>query len=248
MTFGADQLTAFGVRLLTMDRPGMGRSDHDPDRTVESTANDYRAFVTTVLGDTEARLPVVANSQGSVFGLQAAVSGWASRLVLVSPADEVAHPEIRAMLPREATQLPDLAKDDPHAAAEKLSGFNASHMEAMVLDGASEEDRRYYSEPEFLDMYRRALAEGFASSGSGYIRDTLIAMRPWNLQLDSIRCPVDILFGAKDSGHSPDGAETLSRRIPTAERQVIPDAGGALLWNHAATVIQRALGLEKQPA
>lgn len=241
MAFGEDLLDALGVRLLTMDRPGMGASDPDTGRTLASTVDDYREFVSVALGDADARVPVVANSQGGVFGLGAAAAGWASNLVLVSPADEVAHPAIRAMLQPEATELADLAQQDPTAAAEMLSGFDAEAMEQMVLSSSGPEDRACYAAPEFRERYRSALAEGFAGAGAGYVRDTLIAMRAWNLPFDRIRVPASVLFGAKDLTHSPDHGEVLASRIPGARRTVFEDAGGALLWTHARSVLEAAL-------
>jgi pimeloyl-ACP methyl ester carboxylesterase len=184
----------------------------------------------------------VANSQGSVFGLAAALDGWVARLVLVPPADEVAFPTIRALLPPDAVQLSELASTDPQAAERLLGGFDAERMEQMVLGGAGMQDRAVYTSPEFLAMYRRALREGFANGGAGYVRDTLIAMRPWGLPLGDTRCPVDVLFGEQDAGHSPDSAATLTRRIAGARRQLFPDAGGALLWSHAHDVLARVYG------
>ncbi|KKI18423.1 MULTISPECIES: alpha/beta fold hydrolase [unclassified Leucobacter] len=241
MAFGEDLLEALGVRLLTMDRPGMGASDADTGRTLASTVDDYREFVSAALGNADARVPVVANSQGGVFGLGAAAAGWATRLVLVSPADELAHPAIRAILPAEATGLADLAQQDPAAAAEVLAGFDAEAMEQMVLSGSGPEDRAFYAAPAFLERYRSALAEGFANEGAGYIRDTLIAMRAWNLPFDRIGVPVSVLFGAKDLTHSPDHGEVLASRIPGARRIVFADAGGALLWTHARAALEAVL-------
>ncbi|QIM15199.1 alpha/beta hydrolase [Leucobacter insecticola] len=92
MTFGEDVLDGLGVRLLTMDRPGMGGSTHAEGRTVASTAADYRAFVDGVLGESGARIPVVANSQGAVFGRAMACLCMTRSLILVSPADEISYP------------------------------------------------------------------------------------------------------------------------------------------------------------
>lgn len=241
MMFGDGRLASLGVRLITMDRPGMGSSAEDTSRDILTTAEDYRVFVRSVLGDAGVGLPIVANSQGSVFGLAIASAGWASKLVLVSPADEVAHPLIRPMLPSHAAALAELVETDPAAAADLLAKFGPREMEQMVLGSASDDDRRVYGSPEFLDMYRRSLQEGFANNGAGYVRDTLIAMGSWGLPLAAIECPVDILVGANDLGHSPDRAEVLTRRIPTASRKIVAGVGGALLWSHAETVLRHAL-------
>lgn len=241
MLFGENLLDERGIRLITMDRPGMGDSDPDPARTPVSTAADYRAFVDGVLGSAESTVPVVANSQGAVFGLAAAVAGWATTLVLASPADEVAHPDVRELLPEAARGLPDLVQSAPDAARDILGSFTADAMRAMVLDGSDAQDRVVYSAPAFDARYRQALAEGFASDGAGYIADTMMAMAPWPFDLAEISAPVSVLFGARDQVHSPDHGVILTSRIPQAHRTVLNEAGGALLWTHANLVLDAAI-------
>ena len=241
MRFGTRELAALGVRLITMDRPGMGSSTEHTTRDVQTTAEDYRLFLSSVLGEDTTRIPVVANSQGSVFGLAAAVAGWASPLVLVSPADEVAHPPVKEMLAPHAAALADLVTADPVAATELLSEFNQDGMEQMVVGSASDVDRRFYTSPAFLDMYRRSLQEGFANAGVGYVRDTFLAMSRWDLPLTDIQCQVRVLVGADDTAHSPDRGENLTSRIPTAKRELIAGTGGALLWTHGELVLRHAL-------
>lgn len=238
MVFGDDLLDAMNLRIITMDRPGIGDSTPDPARTLESTAADYRTFVAAALAEKTAPVPVIANSQGAVFALKLASMGGAASLTLVSPADELAHPKIHAMLPPEATMLADLAQSAPEEAATILRDFSAQAMEKMVISGSNVEDAKFYQAEPFLSLYRRSLAEGFMNAGSGYIADTLIAMRAWQLDFDAISCPVQVLFGAGDLTHSPDHGETLASRIPGASRIVFSDAGGALLWTHAREVLE----------
>lgn len=242
MHFGDDLLESAHVRLITMDRPGMGASNPHPHRTLASTVDDYHDFFEGVTG--ESTIPVVANSQGSVFGLGAAVAGWASRLVLVSPADQVAHPTVRSMLPTESAELAMLAEEKPDKAAQIFRSFTPESMEQMVLAGSGREDRACYSGHVFLSLYRKALAEGFANAGAGYVCDSLIAMRPWELSLERIRIPVTVLFGDEDQTHSPDQGRTLTHRIPGAYRRAIPGIGGALLWKHPQTVLDLCRTLE----
>lgn len=241
MSFGLDVLNGRGIRLLTMDRAGLGDSTPAPQRDLASTAADYRSFLTDVLDKESPKIPVVANSQGSVFGLKLAAYGAVSSLSLVSPADEIAHPAIHAMLPAVATALTDLACSAPEKATEILRGFSAEKMEEMVLASSAPADAAFYRAPSFRAVYRRALDEGFANDGAGYIQDTLMALLPWDIELSTISCPVHILFGVEDLSHSPDHGETLAARIPGAVRIVVEDAGGSLLWTHAPLVFDTAL-------
>lgn len=241
MAFGEDLLDARGVRLIAMDRPGMGGSDPDPQRSVASTAADYRAFVARILDDDSATVPVVANSQGGLFGLAAADQGWTSTLVLVSPADEVAHPSVHALLSEPARALPDLVAEDPVQARALIGSFTAEGLRSMILDGSDPADRAVYSEPAFARRFAAALAQGFASGGEGYVVDTMAAMAPWPLDLARIDAAVVVLFGGRDDVHSPDHGAILASRLPRARRCVLPDAGGALLWTHADLVLDAAL-------
>lgn len=241
MVFGEHLLDTRGIRLITMDRPGMGGSDPDPTRTPASTADDYRAFVAAVLGVTNPNVPVVANSQGAVFGLAVAAQGWAQTLVLASPADEVADPPVRALLPETARALPDLAQSTPDAARDLLRSFTPHAMRDMVLDGSDAQDRAVYTAPAFDALYQTALAEGFAGDGSGYVADTMMASTRWPINFATITTPVTVLFGAHDQVHSPDHGAILTTRLPNAQRTVVSNAGGALLWTHSDLVFNAAL-------
>lgn len=241
MGFGLDLLESLNIRLLTMDRAGLGDSSVDPDRTLASTASDYHAYLSAVLGEGDSEVSVVANSQGAVFGLMLAARNRVRNLVLVSPIDEVAHPMIRAKLSAESVELADLAVTSPERAADVLGSFSAEAMEEMVLAGSDEADAAVYRSPSFLARYRSALKEGFANRGAGYVQDTLIALRPWDIDFSGVSCPTQILFGINDLTHSPDHGETLAERIPGSSRTVFDDAGGALLWTHAKLVLEAAL-------
>lgn len=241
MAFGEDLLHVRGVRLFTMDRPGMGESDPDPRRTVASTASDYRSFMAEILQEENLTVPVVANSQGALFGLAAAQQGWVRSLVLVSPADELAYPAVRALLPESARFLPDLVAEDPFEARALLSSFTADRLQSMILEGSDPADRAVYSEPSFAHRFQAALKQGFASGGEAYVVDTMAAMARWPVDLSSITSPVVVLYGDRDGVHSPDRGELLTSRIPTARRRVIPGAGGALLWTHSALVLDAVL-------
>lgn len=237
MAFGERHLERAGVRILTMDRPGMGGSDPDPERTIASTADDYAAVLEAAdaLGP-----PAVANSQGSVFALALALAGPISRLLLVSPADEVASPRIHRLLPPPLRDLVAAVVASPESASAFLAGIGPDGMRQMVIDGAEDHDRVVYCDPRFEEQYGIALDEGFANDGAGYARDTILAMDRWGLPLERLALPVEIWIGDLDAAHSPDQAEHLSARIPGARRRLVAGAGGALLWTHGREVVEWA--------
>ncbi|MEU3653135.1 alpha/beta hydrolase [Streptomyces sp. NPDC032161] len=233
--FGGDVVDGLGVRLISVDRPGLGASSPLPGRTFGDFADDIRVFAARCgLG----RPPMVGNSQGAPFALACAAAGVAGALAVVSGADEVAEPRFADALPDDLRGLVDLAVSDPAAAEKIFAGFTARAMWDMVMSHSPECDLAVYQQPAFAAAYRRALDEAFAQgAAAGYARDTALAMGRWDIALADIAVPVDLWYGEKDTGHSPDHGEGLAARIPGAVRHLVPDAGGSLLWTHAEQVL-----------
>ncbi|MFF3227734.1 alpha/beta fold hydrolase [Nocardia suismassiliense] len=236
--FGTDLLAQLGVRLISVDRPGLGISTPAPGRSLHDFAEDMRDFTAArQLGDPA----VVGNSQGAPFALACAEAGVATALAVVSGADDIAAPEFATALPETLRDLVDLAARDAVEAERFFAGFTAAGMWDLVIETSAPSDVAVYRHPTFAAAYRRALAEAFAPGADGYARDTVLAMRRWPLRLDRIAVPVDLWYGALDTGHSPDKGAFLTTRIPGARRHLVPDAGGALLWTHAEAVLTTLL-------
>jgi pimeloyl-ACP methyl ester carboxylesterase len=229
-----DAVAALGVRLVSVDRPGLGVSTPAPGRRFVDFAEDIRYLVALRgLG----RPAVIGNSQGAPFALACAVEGVAGALALVSGADEVAAPEFSDVLPVELRGLVDRIGSDPAGAEEIFAGFTTDAMWSMVMGGSAEADLAVYQDAGFEAAYRQALDEGFAQGPAGYARDTVLAMGRWPFNLAMINVPVDIWYGEQDSGHSPDNGAMLTARIPGAHRHVVPSIGGAVLWTHAKPIL-----------
>lgn len=236
--FGAGVVEALGVRLVSVDRPGLGVSTPAPGRTFADFAGDLRQLC--ALRGLE-RPAVIGNSQGAPFALACAGQGVASALAVVSGADEVAAPEFASALPAELRALVERTASDPSGAETFFAGFGAPTMWDLVMAGSPACDLAVYEAPDVAAAYRRALDEGFAQGAAGYARDTVLAMGRWPFALDGIAVPVDIWYGERDTSHSPDNGALLATRIPGARRRVVPGIGGALLWTHAEPVLASLL-------
>lgn len=236
--FGGSVVDALGVRLVSVDRPGLGVSTPAPGRTFSDFAGDLRHLCELRgLGHPA----VVGNSQGAPFALSCAVEGVASALAVVSGADEVARPEFTALLDAEVRELVERTESDPAGAEAFFAGFTAEAMWNMVVSHSPACDLAVYRDPAFAAAYRRALKEGFTQGAAGYARDTVLAMGRWPLALDEIAVPVDIWYGEQDTSHSPDNGTLLAARVPGARHRVVPGIGGALLWTHAEPVLASLL-------
>ncbi len=236
--FGADAVEALGVRLISLDRPGLGASSPRPRRTLAGFATDIREFA--ALRGLH-RPAMVGNSQGAPFALACAAQDVIGALAVVSGADEVADPRFAGRLPDELARIVGLAVHEPDAAERLFAGFTPQDMWNMVRAGSPDCDRAVYEEPAFAAAYQEALREAFAPGPQGYARDTVLAMGRWGIAHDAITIPVDLWYGAEDTGHSPDRGAGLARRIPGAVRHLVPGIGGAVLWTHSEAVLRTLL-------
>jgi pimeloyl-ACP methyl ester carboxylesterase len=239
--FGEELLASLSIRLICVDRAGLGRSAPDPHKSFES----YAADVAVVLATQDiARPAVVGFSQGAPFALGLAHAGIASTVALVSGQDELAHPATRRMLDAGVVALIEAVEADSAASEAELGAYaDADSFWTMLLRSSGPTDRAVYDEPRFAAACIHALREGFAQGPAGYARDVVLALKTWPMRPESIRTPVALWYGKLDRSavHSPDCGETLSARLPNATLHSEPDHGGAMLWTKSEAIL-KALG------
>ncbi len=243
--FGAEAVARHGVRLIGVERPGLGASDPAPGRTLGDWVEDVRRFA-------EARglsgFAVAGNSQGAPFALACAAAGIARAAAVVAGTDELANPAFAGALHPDVQRMVKDAAADPGGFESFFARVGSAEMLwSLILSMSSEVDRRVYADPAFEGAYRRALAEGFSQGTGGYARDLLLATLRWPFDPAAITIPVDLWYGGHDTStvHSPDHGASLARRIPGARHRLLPDAGGSMLWTHAddilAALVQRCV-------
>jgi pimeloyl-ACP methyl ester carboxylesterase len=239
--FVGRELDGLGVRLLCVDRPGLGRSSIDLEKSCESYARDVAA----VLDDRGlGPVRVLGFSQGAPFAIAVAASGRATALALVSPQDELAHPAVRPSLPAELGALVDAVATDPSGVeAAFIAQSDANGLFERVVAMSLPEDRAFYREPTFEEAWRRTLQDGFAQGAQGYARDLVLALRRWPTPPEAVPVPVHLWFGEQDTSpvHSLDLGATLVTRFARGRRTVVPGEGGALLWRRGPEILRALL-------
>ncbi|WP_233262244.1 alpha/beta fold hydrolase [Vitiosangium sp. GDMCC 1.1324] len=239
--FGAGALRELGVRLLCIDRPGLGGSAPDPGKSFESYARDVQAVLRS---EGIAPPPVVGFSQGAPFAVALAGANVVSAVAIVSGQDELAYPPTKQLLPPEvAGMVAAIEADRPGFEASFASRVDAEGLWALIIGMSAPTDRALYNEPAFAAAYRQSLAEGFAQGPGGYVRDLTLAMSRWPTQPESITVPVSLWYGKLDTSpvHSPDFGATLRSRFPNATLHVLPDEGGSLLWTRSREILHELL-------
>ncbi|MDX2171021.1 MAG: alpha/beta hydrolase [Deltaproteobacteria bacterium] len=229
----ADGAAANRLRLVTLDRPGYGRSSPHPGWTYDDWANDMVA-VADALGYRE-------------FG----VTGWSGG----GPSAYAAAAYIDPVRLRHVTSIagaPYGAFGDDWAAkrltmADRIGGFLAMHMKAgfrlmyeSIEVAAVYFPNAYYKQLEkagspyddavlaraaVKERFTQASVECFAQGAEPMIYDSELAYRRWSFDVRAIRRPIHIWQGTADHFVSHDVAKLVADQIPGAVWHPVADGG-----------------------
>ena len=211
----ADQL---GIRWLSYDRPGYGRSSPETGRDLASAAI-LTATVTDAVGVD--RFAVMGHSGGSNHALACAA---------LLPDRVRAVVGVSALAPYGADGLDwftGMAPPGIAALRAAAAGRDTKErFEAIATDdgsGFTDADRAALAGP--WSWFTTVVGPALRGGPGGLIDDDLAYVAPWGFDPAQIEAPVLLLHGAEDRIAPVAHAEWLANRIPTAELRVVPDDG-----------------------
>ncbi|MGK9052020.1 alpha/beta hydrolase [Neorhizobium petrolearium] len=240
--FAEHSLDRLSVRLIGIDRPGLGRSDLDPSGDFSTWSSDVIVLIERLQLEDPLALGF---SQGAPYALQLAAVEAVKGVALVAAQDDFGYPAVFDLLPSPVvSMINELRNNKPQFEATIAGSASADWLWTVVMGMSSERDRELFGSEPFARAYRRCLREGFSQGASGYVRDLVKTWSPWPFRLEDLRVPVDIWYGLHDASpvHSPDFGKTMAERIPHARRFVEGEQGSALLWVKGPEVLAELLG------
>ncbi|HEY9660978.1 MAG TPA: alpha/beta hydrolase [Allocoleopsis sp.] len=237
--FGATHLPTLGLRLMALDRPGLGLSDPHPNKTLSSWVDDVRELI-----HIRNLHPVLAVgfSQGAPLAFALADAGLVEAIAIVSGQDELSHPSIKPLLHPDVAQMIAAVEQDAAAFEQHFSQIATwEGLWQLIINMSAERDRTLYLSDSFSQAYQRCLQEGFSQGAGGYARDLANAMSAWSFALEDITIPVDLWYGGLDTSpvHSPDFGVTLAARLPQATHILDPNEGGSILWTRSRDILSK---------
>jgi pimeloyl-ACP methyl ester carboxylesterase len=221
-----ETVDAAGVRVITFDRPGYGRSDPQPDRRVADTASDVGALLDHL--DVE-RAALVGWSGGAPFAVATAraLSERVDHLAIVSapgPLDEV--PTAWEALGDYQRPTAEMARRDPSRSKRAIGRHMEPYLENPVLflggrgKGPDGEAVRGPANAMLVEQVHEALVQG----AEGIAADLVAMWLDWGFRLHEVAVPTTVFQGALDR-HNHDDARCYASLMPNAELVVWPDAG-----------------------
>ena len=231
---------ARGVRVLCPDRPGIGRSDPRPLRTLAEWADDTVALA-DVLGID--RFAALGYSGGGPYAL-ATAAGAPDRVTvagLIAGVGPLDGPDARQGLAKTDLQLLDLARRRPWAARALLRALRlgARVSPASALRSFKKEvsavDQRVLDEqgPGIMAFFVEALRQG----PQGVVDDYLLWAAPWGFALEQVRVPVHVWQGDDDLMVPMHHAEDMAARLPNATLHRLPGVGHVSIQLHIGEIL-----------
>jgi pimeloyl-ACP methyl ester carboxylesterase len=172
-------LVELGVRLISYDRPGYGRSDRLPGRTVAMTADDVAAIADRLEVD---EFAVVGSSSGSAhaLGVAALLPRRVLRVAVVAPmapydqlgAEEWSRDQLQGV--RDYVQA---CLEGEDRAAEVISAENADILQAAEGD---------QDQADVIEQTRNGIW--------GWIDDELAVLSPWGFDCRTVNAPTAIWY------------------------------------------------------
>ncbi len=240
-------LTRLGIRFISTDRPGHGRSDPQPGRRLLDWPDDIRELADH-LG--VARFHVSGLSAGGPYALACAHQLPESVLAGAAidcgaPADGLNSGEgltLQLRLFRFAAQrLPamlHLFRRQAYSAVK--DGFDGKSL--LAASPATEQE--LLGMPQNLEMLLASIREGYRQGWRGVAHDDIVVHRPWGFRIEDIRVPIDIWHGGQDQVFPLEHAQYLRQRIPNSRLSVWPGQGHLAVLGHWSEVLTALVGEE----
>lgn len=229
----ADTAAKHRLRLIGVDRPGIGQSSPQESRSYAGWADDLTA-VADALGYRE--FGVTGWSEGGPWALAAAAYIDPGRLRHVS-----------SIAPGSYGAFGDNSAQKYLSTIDALGGFLALHFEpgfrlmystigltaehfrksyiGGLLKSVNDYDRRIIERPGFAATFADASAECFAQGSEGLVRDAELLYRRWGFDVRTIERPVHLWQGLDDTLVPAPINKEVADGMPGARWHPVPGAG-----------------------
>jgi pimeloyl-ACP methyl ester carboxylesterase len=224
--------TSSGARLVTADRPGYGRSDPHPGRTMLDWADDVAELADAL--DIH-RFTAVGASSGGPYALACAVKlpAHVPRVGLVStavPLDEV--PAAWEELDEKERELVELARHDPPQAVKAVAegaGWLLERPEMFLEFPRPDPDQKMLEDPEARAMYLEQIVEAVRPGLDGYGWDEVMERNPWGFGLADVKAEVYLWHGDQDPYIPRSHVKGMGSQIENCQTTFYPDEAHGLI-------------------
>jgi pimeloyl-ACP methyl ester carboxylesterase len=225
------------VRLVTVDRPGIGGSDVLPRRTFNAWPSDVVELADALRVE---EFGVVGWSAGGAYAAACAAL-IPTRLTGVGIAcsrhlsqfNFVENPAAYEELEADDREMFDLAKQDPNAAARTAAEQHREWVQELrsrpegVIEGYDTPagDRWFFEDEERRRVFLDAVRESVRQGPEGFAWEMIDVWLPWGFRVADIAAEVHVWHGAQDPIVERRHVDLLVQTLPNSQLTVWDDSG-----------------------
>jgi pimeloyl-ACP methyl ester carboxylesterase len=222
LLIGDDVLSRSGLRIIAPDRPGMGRSDFQPNRGFSDWTKDVISLADALGLE---RFAVLGNSGGSAY-VAACAARVPERLraaVIVSGAWRMDWPEVATGMPVPYRLFWILARRAPFLLRLMLktmaatSGGEREKELAQLKKRVPPADYAAFEQPGRLEAFNQLIRESMHQGTKGPAWDVRLYVREFDFDLDEIKMPLKLFHGEQDINVPIALVRRVVAELPTAQ-------------------------------
>jgi pimeloyl-ACP methyl ester carboxylesterase len=236
-----------GIRVISVDRPGLGRSDPVPERPLADWASDVEQLADHLALE---RFGLIGHSAGGAYALAVArrLSGRVTCTVVGAGSPPYSESWTRAdgVVPRMSRFYNGLAVHAPrlfgalYLLSAPRSAKAVDRLTALAARGGSPDAEFAREHPDETRTAMEALGDGCRQGSSGPTSDIATLCRPWGFDLREVAGPVEWWHGEQDTKVSPRSGREITSRLPRVTRHFV-DGGHYVLFAHATQAMTALL-------
>ncbi|MGB0934404.1 MAG: alpha/beta fold hydrolase [Lishizhenia sp.] len=231
------------IRIITIDRPGHGNSDFNPNTTFLNFAEDVAELTEQLKLNT---FSIAGMSAGAPFALAmcyrfplkinkaAIISGFA-------PFNE----ENKKHLSKQVKTLLQLAEKLPFLLRILLKiqvkqiKKNPEKSTQKFLEIMSDADKEVLKNKQVIAVIQKMFTEAFKNGYNGVAHEiSKLLVNDWEFNLQDNRVSTSIWQGEKDNNVPLNWASYLNNEIPNSTLKTFKEEGHLIIFNHAETIFK----------
>jgi len=242
---GSEELVnKLGLRIIAVDRPGMGLSDFQPGRHFCDWAADVAALAD---GLGLERFSVLGFSGGTPYALACAlkIPERLASVGLVGIEAPYTLPGITQDINYQSLQFLELNRDNPwlarliQATMYLTARLAPDRLITQSLSALPEPDQAALKQPKVQKVFIHMIRESMRRGTLGPQVDTALMVSAWDFNPADIQVPVQMWQGEKDMDAPPVMARYISSTVPHSKITFYPDKGHLsvmLVWFLVASI------------
>ncbi len=241
----ASEASDQNIRIIAPNRPGIGNSDFQKNRTLLNWAEDMSEF-SKILKIPE--YSIISESGGSPYALACAylIPESIKSIAVVSGISSLSAPFDKSMLTFQNRIMLSMLKWSPRfltkSIFQNIKKSLENDPETFFIKFASqypEADRNVLRIPEYQDIFTRAVLSAFTQGLKGSLKDMQLVYKSWPFNIEDISVKVHLWHGEKDSTAPIPMAFYIKDKLDHAQLTSFKNDGHiSVLHNHISDILK----------